>query len=239
MDGIGEFHCNCDGTGYSGPLCQNNENECMRKPNVCSNGGMCYDTYGSYICECPSNYAGFNCEQIVDPCSTQPCGQGGSCISREDSFQCICFHGYSGEFCENGPSCPKECTENTECIAGQCCEPDTSGKQCKSISSEVCECLNGGTCGKNTSICICPEGFEGPICENDIDECEKTPNICVHGICVNQPGTFKCYCEPGIIILHFRYELGRVLFSYWQIIFMRTVCNFLPNVHSKRMCNRF
>lgn len=47
------------------------------------------------------------------------------------------------------------------------------------------------------SACICPDGYEGNLCERDIDECLLNPNICVNGICVNQPGTFKCYCEPG------------------------------------------
>lgn len=197
IDDIGKFYCNCTGTGYYGLLCQHNENECKKNPNICMNDGVCYDTYGSYVCECLSNYSGFNCEQLIDPCSPQPCGHGGSCISRKNSFECLCSHGYSGEYCEKGPNCPNECSENTKCIAGQCCESDSTGKQCTHQSSGNCDCFNGGVCNDNSSICICPGGFDGVACENDIDECEKTPNICVHGICVNQPGTFKCYCEPG------------------------------------------
>lgn len=133
---------------------------------------------------------------MIDPCLTQPCNNGGTCVNRKDSFQCICARGFSGVLCENGPEC-NNCPKGTECIAGQCCESDFSGKQCKQVEGEVCNCLNGGTCNGNTSVCICPEGFDGAICKNDIDECIQNPNICVHGICVNQPGTFKCYCEPG------------------------------------------
>lgn len=103
-----------------------------------------------------------------------------------------------GEFCENA-DCGRDCPKGTECIGGQCCEPDGNGKKCKSIPTEDCDCLNGGTCNENgnTSACICPEGYEGNLCEKDVDECLLNPNICVNGICVNQPGTFKCYCEPG------------------------------------------
>lgn len=36
----------------------------------------------------------------------------------------------------------------------------------------------------------------GTNCDVDIDECVN-PGICGHGICVNHPGSFKCYCEPG------------------------------------------
>lgn len=196
IDDIGKFHCNCTGTGYHGLLCQHNDNECNRNPNICLNGGFCYDTYGSYVCECLSNYSGFNCEESLDPCSPQPCGHAGTCISRKDSFQCVCSHGFTGEYCEIEPNCQLECPESTICIAGQCCEPDSIGKQCKHQFSD-CDCLNGGKCDKNSSTCLCHEGWDGDFCENDVDECEKTPNICVHGICVNQPGTFKCYCEPG------------------------------------------
>lgn len=197
IDEINGFKCDCSKTGYTGKTCQNNENECKRKPNLCLNGGICYDTYGSYICECLPSYTGFNCEQLIDPCSNHPCGHGGTCVSRSDTFQCICLPEYSGEFCENGPDCPIDCPRDTICVAGKCCEPDSSGKQCKDSHLDDCHCLNGGTCSKNGSACLCPEGFDGELCENDINECEKTPNICGHGICVNQPGSFKCYCEPG------------------------------------------
>lgn len=46
IDEIAGFHCNCENTGYTGTLCEDNENECKKKPNICLNGGTCYDTYG-------------------------------------------------------------------------------------------------------------------------------------------------------------------------------------------------
>lgn len=146
---------------------------------------------------------------MLDPCISQPCGHGGSCIIRKDSFQCVCKKGFSGDFCENGVSCTRDCPKNTECIGGQCCGLDTTGKQCK-IFPDDCSCLNGGLCSRNTSDCICADGWEGTLCENDIDECIQNPHICGHGICVNQPGSFKCYCEPGIISFIFLFRLNRI-----------------------------
>lgn len=37
----------------------------------------------------------------------------------------------------------------------------------------------------------------GTLCEIDIDECNITKGICGHGICINVPGSYQCYCEPG------------------------------------------
>ncbi|KAJ8734395.1 hypothetical protein PYW07_014946 [Mythimna separata] len=37
----------------------------------------------------------------------------------------------------------------------------------------------------------------GRHCDVDIDECAITPKICNHGVCVNVPGSYECYCRPG------------------------------------------
>ncbi|XP_031719293.1 protocadherin Fat 4 [Anarrhichthys ocellatus] len=90
------------------------------------------------------------------------------------------------------------------------------------ITSDPCvigPCLNGGACKKNIYIswdvavlesspvifvspqkeifnCTCPAGFNGTLCEDDIDECETNP--CENkGTCVNTPGSFYCHCQGG------------------------------------------
>lgn len=36
----------------------------------------------------------------------------------------------------------------------------------------------------------------------DIDECQRHPNICNNGTCVNVVGSFKCHCYPGFKLSH-------------------------------------
>lgn len=47
----------------------------------------------------------------------------------------------------------------------------------------------------NAYTCECDIGYEGLICDTEIDECEKyTP--CVHGKCTDHIGYYDCRCEP-------------------------------------------
>lgn len=42
--------------------------------------------------------------------------------------------------------------------------------------------------------------LSGTNCETNIYECSTSKNDinkCHHGVCINQTGSFKCYCEPG------------------------------------------
>ncbi|XP_072804858.1 protein crumbs homolog 1 isoform X1 [Vicugna pacos] len=58
-------------------------------------------------------------------------------------------------------------------------------------------CLHGGHCEDTYSShhCACPEGWSGPRCERDIDECLSDP--CIHGNCSDRVAAYHCRCEPG------------------------------------------
>ena len=60
-------------------------------------------------------------------------------------------------------------------------------------------CQNGGSCRPDGELgfeCICPDGFYGPRCENEIDECIEQP--CSNGAeCINKINDFECICPPG------------------------------------------
>lgn len=44
--------------------------------------------------------------------------------------------------------------------------------------------------------CECASGYQGQLCEVDIDECY--PNPCENGAtCVDGPGAYTCRCPPG------------------------------------------
>lgn len=47
---------------YRGVNCEHNINECENNP--CLNQGSCFDTYGSYTCQCMRGFGGQNCELV-------------------------------------------------------------------------------------------------------------------------------------------------------------------------------
>ena len=61
-------------------------------------------------------------------------------------------------------------------------------------------CLNGATCLEHQDssgfACVCPPGYEGNLCEIDINFC--IPDPCLNGAtCVDMPDGFECQCPPG------------------------------------------
>lgn len=60
------------------------------------------------------------------------------------------------------------------------------------------QCLNGGMCTR-PNVCTCPNAFEGPACELDVDECATGAHGCLgpSSRCVNMAGWYYCACSPG------------------------------------------
>ncbi|XP_040010213.1 protein crumbs homolog 1-like isoform X3 [Xiphias gladius] len=58
-------------------------------------------------------------------------------------------------------------------------------------------CLNQGECQDqfNEFNCSCSSGWEGELCEIEINECSSGP--CVYGTCKDLQADYKCDCEPG------------------------------------------
>ena len=187
-------------------------------PNPCENGGECIPTYGGhyYECSCRSNYGGQNCEYLVDPClvegvcgegqtcftnssqepnglynvstvvtecltcgveshdhcSSAPCGNNGTCRSLLHSYVCDCYDGFTGVNC----SVTDHCTGNT-------------------CSSHSTRCVNLPE--ESTFLCRCMEGWEGVLCDHDVNECALDPGRCNGGSCVNRLGGYSCEnCPP-------------------------------------------
>ncbi|XP_026793954.3 nephronectin [Pangasianodon hypophthalmus] len=55
-------------------------------------------------------------------------------------------------------------------------------------------CINGICIGPDK--CSCTEGYTGEQCNEDINECGRPSRPCSHS-CMNTPGSFRCYCDPG------------------------------------------
>ena len=59
------------------------------------------------------------------------------------------------------------------------------------------ECQNDGTCTEPQEKfdCTCQDGFQGPLCATNIDECQM--NNCKHGQCLDGIANYTCLCQPG------------------------------------------
>ena len=60
-------------------------------------------------------------------------------------------------------------------------------------------CRNGASCFELNNggySCVCPSGFTGPRCENQINYCQINP--CNYGgTCISLVGSFRCICPTG------------------------------------------
>uniref|UniRef100_A0A8C8AQF1 Sushi, von Willebrand factor type A, EGF and pentraxin domain-containing protein 1 n=1 Tax=Otus sunia TaxID=257818 RepID=A0A8C8AQF1_9STRI len=83
--------------------------------------------------------------------------------------------------------------------------PENISKQYKVFHECFLEpCRNNGTCKQLGSgyICICPLGYTGLLCEEDINECSSNP--CLNGAhCVDGKNGYHCTCAKGFTGTHF------------------------------------
>ena len=47
----------------------------------------------------------------------------------------------------------------------------------------------------NGFVCDCNAGYDGTLCNNNIDDC--SPDPCVHGSCTDGVDSFTCSCDAG------------------------------------------
>ncbi|XP_066022877.1 uromodulin-like [Pocillopora verrucosa] len=71
----------------------------------------------------------------------------------------------------------------------------------KNACDESSQCQNNATCLAGFTLkgyrCMCPPGFEGELCERDVDECKGNDSCHENANCSNTIGSHICDCQPG------------------------------------------
>jgi hypothetical protein len=174
----GEFHCDCvESFGYTGPLC----NECQAGSGR-DVSGLCNECKQPQINNVTTHSA---------PCADQECPDG---------------FGVSSDSWNGVVSICEQCPAGEESIAGsgmcaninECSDPDP----CQ--NSGICsETSDGITLTVGVYHCLCPIGYSGTNCEEDINECDPDP--CQNGATCSEtsdgmtltPGVYHCECADG------------------------------------------
>lgn len=78
------------------------------------------------------------------------------------------------------------------------CSSGFYGQNCQ----EVCQCsANSVSCDHIDGSCTCSAGWEGAVCELDVDECQNELHNCSGEFeyCFNTIGNFRCDCDKGYL----------------------------------------
>ncbi|KAH3796462.1 hypothetical protein DPMN_150030, partial [Dreissena polymorpha] len=206
IDLIGNFTCNCTGSGFTGRLCDEDIDECDTTQGVCGTG-TCHNNQGSFTCQCPTGQFGPKCEDINE-CSSNPCKNGATCQNLNSTYKCVCPTGFIGTTCSELDSCVNvtcpgqysRCVPTLNNYTCQCVN-GTNGSypNCTDINECVSNpCQNGGTCNNNLNSfnCTCAAGYAGSTCQIDFNECYSSP--CRNGAtCLDQVNGYICLCVTG------------------------------------------
>ncbi|KAM9064934.1 epidermal growth factor-like protein 7 [Sarcophilus harrisii] len=78
-----------------------------------------------------------------------------------------------------------------------CCPGWRRSNGLPGCGTAICQpsCQNGGSCAR-PGRCRCSAGWQGDICQTDVDECSQPGHGCPQD-CINVPGSYHCQCQEG------------------------------------------
>ncbi|KAK0424449.1 hypothetical protein QR680_008671 [Steinernema hermaphroditum] len=175
--------CQCV-EGFTGEYCEL-PTECSKDDPVCSvctgvkcekNGRCLPNEDGSdFKCVCDEKFSGKLCE-VPSPCVPNPCKNGGHCSVHPNHSAmalCDCLGIWKGDTCEEYDPCYMHQKSHGKCLHGECQSDQGSEPSCQ-----------------------CEAGYEGKLCDKDIDDCN--PHPCKNGAaCEDLVNDFSCHCYPG------------------------------------------
>lgn len=208
------FSCAC-AAGYTGQYCDIDIDDCASSP--CKNGATCTDDINSFSCTCLPYFYGVNCTNAC-PCG----GHATMCFSGvTGNGTCSCMPGYvntvtefyTGEFypgSDTGFNCRcfgpaddfNDDCDNCDAASGAFPLPDRSACNCTDqyatydyVVQRMCVCGLGRYMNA-TGSCVCTDGFAGPTCKININDCVASP--CQNGgTCQDKINAYKCVCAAG------------------------------------------
>ncbi|XP_059379365.1 protein crumbs homolog 2b [Carassius carassius] len=116
---------------------------------------------------------GLFCSVTSDVCLSSPCRNNSTCTPTVNGYLCTCSFSppiYTGQHCER--------------LYDPC---EDAGCPSSCISSP----------GTENYTCLCPDGFDGPNCSRNINECESNPCTGLKSYCVDGVDGYSCHCPSG------------------------------------------
>ncbi|KAH8267892.1 hypothetical protein KR026_010302 [Drosophila bipectinata] len=172
-----EFTCGC-ANGWTGPTCEINIDECAGGP--CEHGGTCVDLIGGFRCECPPEWRGDICQEDVNECEAPhaPGLQANSLLTT------------------TATAIIGSNLTSSELLAALTSAVVSSASSVASASA-IGPCINAQECRNlpGSFSCICLEGWGGPTCAENLDDCMGQ---CRNGAsCIDLVNDYRCACAPG------------------------------------------
>ena len=242
------YECTCNvgwvssGYGTSGDELNNfkpcvDEDDCATNP--CSNGATCAnngDGTGDYTCTCALGWSGTTCTVDINECDRG--GLGYETCKALEHMVCVNENAKNDGTAEtlkgNTQGWKCECAEywawNGDITDAELLSGSNGERSC--VDYDDCttippRCSNAATCtnvGKSKALdwtCVCPSGWEGRNCDEDINECEFVHTVagtedsagnkvidtasevirmhdCLDDAqCQNVDGGWECHCWDG------------------------------------------